>query len=355
MTRSAAPHGIHPSGTTAARRRDLHTASVQSAHPSQATPHGEPPSAIVIGDRCIDHNTVGRQALASTWGSPTLFIARHLRLEHGLRPVVSGPYASDLLPFLDEFACDQGPSGQRSLSYRNVVEPTRRTETDHVTDQQRVQYWRPADRPLQPIACQPPGGAFDLLYFCPLVPDHDRTDDIETIAAARQDRLPVRVLLAQGLMRTSGPTTHDVYRQVLRRDIDDDEAATWSCFDLVVFSDDDLTDALAKATRWSANDAARDTGFVVTQGPRGATLCHHGTATHIPTQPVADELAPVGAGDVFGATVGLEFHAAYVAEGMDRFGALLRAVARATEAASTYVGAGRTPTVPEPVIVRGLR
>ena len=122
-----------------------------------------------------------------------------------------------------------------------------------------------------------------------------------------------------------------------------------------VFSDDDLTDALAKATRWSANDAARDTGFVVTQGPRGATLCHHGTATHIPTQPVADELAPVGAGDVFGATVGLEFHAAYVAEGMDRFGALLRAVARATEAASTYVGAGGTPTVPEPVIVRGRR
>lgn len=158
MTRSAAPHGIHPSGTTAARRRDLHTASVQSAHPSQATPHGEPPSAIVIGDRCIDHNTVGRQALASTWGSPTLFIARHLRLEHGLRPVVSGPYASDLLPFLDEFACDQGPSGQRSLSYRNVVEPTRRTSNERVADQQRVQYWRPADRPLQPIACQPPGG-----------------------------------------------------------------------------------------------------------------------------------------------------------------------------------------------------
>ena len=163
------------------------------------------------------------------------------------------------------------------------------------------------------------------------------------------------MLLAQGLMRTSGPTTHDVYRQVLRRDIDDDEAATWSCFDLVVFSDDDLTDALAKATRWSANDAARDTGFVVTQGPRGATLCHQGTATNILTQPVADDLAPVGAGDVFGATVGLEFHAAYVAEGMDRSAALLRAVARATEAASTYVGAGRTPTVPEPVIVRGLR
>ena len=81
----------------------------------------------------------------------------------------------------------------------------------------------------------------------------------------------------------------------------------------------------------------------------------YGTATPIFTQPVANEPAPVGAGDVFGVTVGLEFHAAYVAEGMDRSAALLRAVARATEAASTYVGAGRTPTVPEPVIVRGLR
>ena len=154
MTRT---HGIHPSGDTHARQLDLHTASVQSAHPSQATSHGGPSPVIVIGDLCIDHNTVGRQALASTWGSPTLFIARHLRLEHGLRPVVSGPYASDLLPFLDEFACDRGPSGQRSLSYRNVVEPTRRTSNERVADQQRVQYWRPADRPLQPIACQPPG------------------------------------------------------------------------------------------------------------------------------------------------------------------------------------------------------
>ncbi len=80
-----------------------------------------------------------------------------------------------------------------------------------------------------------------------------------------------------------------------------------------------------------------------------------GTATPILTQPVANEPAPVGAGDVFGATVEVEFQVAHVAEGMDRFAALLRAVARATEAASTYVGAGRTPTVPEPVIVRGLR
>lgn len=72
-----------------------------------------------------------------------------------------------------------------------------------------------------------------------------------------------------------------------------------------------------------------------------------GTATPILTQPVANEPAPVGAGDVFGATLEVEFQVAHVAEGMDRFAALLRAVARAADAASTSKGSGGTATVTE--------
>ena len=164
MTRSAAPHGIHPPGDTPPRQLDPHTASVQSTHPAQGTSGGEPPLVTVIGDLCIDHNTLGGRVLESTWGSPTLFIARHLRLEHGLRPMVSGPYGSELHPHLDEFTCDREPAGQRSLSYKNLVEPTRRTDTGHVTAQQRVQHWLPADRPLNPIHRRTLRGSFNLLY-----------------------------------------------------------------------------------------------------------------------------------------------------------------------------------------------
>lgn len=301
--------------------------------------NGASPSVIVIGDLCLDHNEVAGRVLEPSWGSPALFIARQLQQEYGLRSLVSGPYGQDLMPFLGGIECDRGPSGRRSLSYRNVAEPTPSGE-EAASAPCRVQHWRPADRPLQPISPHTNWAAFDLVYFCPLVADQDRATDIEEFRAARQDGHAVHVLVAQGLMRISGEPSGDHYRRVERRDITDAEAATWSCFDIVVFSDEDQTDALAKAIRWSAHAGAGGTGFVVTQGRRGATLCFQGRAIPIPTRPVTDESTSVGAGDAFAATMGLEFYQAYVVGAMSRSEALHRATARATAAASARVLAG---------------
>ena len=301
--------------------------------------NGARPSVVVIDDLCLDHNEVAGRVLEPSWGSPALFIARQLQHEYGLRALVSGPYGEDLLPFLGGIACDRGPSGHRSLSYKNVAEPAPSGEEGAVAPH-RVQHWRPADRPLQPISPRANWAAFDLVYFCPLVPDQDRAADIDEFRAARQDGHAVHVLVAQGLMRVSGEPSGEHYRRVERRDITDAEAATWSCFDIVVFSDEDQTDALAKAIRWSAHAGARGTGFVVTQGRRGATLCFQGRAIPIPTLPVTDETTSVGAGDAFAATMGLEFYEAYVVEAMSRSEALHRATVRATAAASARVLAG---------------
>ena len=92
-----------------------------------------------------------------------------------------------------------------------------------------------------------------------------------------------------------------------------------------------------------------DLHTALVQSAHPSQVTSDGTATPILTQPVANEPAPVGAGDVFGATVEVEFQVAHVAEGMDRFAALLRAVARAAEAASSYEGSGGTATVTERV------
>jgi hypothetical protein len=302
--------------------------------------NGARPSVIVIGDLCLDHNEVAGRVLEPSWGSPALFIARQLQQEYGLRALVSGPHGEDLLPFLGGIACDREPSGQRSLSYKNLAEPAPPGDDEAAAAPGRVQHWRPADRPLQPISPKTNWAAFDLVYFCPLVPDEDRVADIEEFRAARQDGHAVHVLVAQGLMRVSGEPSGDHYRRVERRDITDAEAATWSCFDIVVFSDEDQSDALAKATRWSAHGGAAGTGFVVTQGRRGATLCFQGRVIPVPTLPVTDETTSVGAGDAFAATMGLEFYQAYVVEAMSRSEALHRATVSATAAASARVLAG---------------
>ena len=265
---------------------------------------GAHPSVRVIGDLCLDHNEVGGRKLEPTWGSPALFIARQLERSYGLRAVVSGAYGADLAPFLDGFTLDREPGEGRSLAYRNIT---------GAGGEGRVQYWRAgtvAAEAAEAAEVVAAGAEADLAYFCPLVPDSDRAADLAELRASRGDR-----------------------RRVERRDITDEEAAGWGCFDIVVFSDEDLDDAVAKAVRWSA--VSRQTGFVVTQGGMGATLCYRGEATTVPVEPVG-ESSPVGAGDVFGAAVGWEFYSAFVPGGLDRGAALGLAVSRATASASAY-------------------
>lgn len=321
---------------------------------------GAHPSVRVIGDLCLDHNEVGGRKLEPTWGSPALFIARQLERSYGLRAVVSGAYGADLAPFLDGFTLDREPGEGRSLAYRNIT---------GAGGEGRVQYWRAgtvAAEAAEAAEVVAAGAEADLAYFCPLVPDSDRAADLAELRASRGDRespgdrqslrggatwgegassaegassgegaagVRVQVLLAQGLMRVSAGESRGGWRRVERRDITDEEAAGWGCFDIVVFSDEDLDDAVAKAVRWSA--VSRQTGFVVTQGGMGATLCYRGEATAVPVEPVG-ESSPVGAGDVFGAAVGWEFYSAFVLGGLDRGAALGLAVSRATASASAY-------------------
>ena len=312
---------------------------------------GAHPSVRVIGDLCLDHNEVGGRKLEPTWGSPALFIARQLERSYGLRAVVSGAYGADLAPFLDGFTLDREPGEGRSLAYRNIT---------GAGGEGRVQYWRAGTVAAEAAEVVAAGAEADLAYFCPLVPDSDQAADLAEFRASRGDRespgdrqslrggatrsegassgegaagVRVQVLLAQGLMRVSAGESRGGWRRVERRDITDEEAAGWGCFDIVVFSDEDLDDAVAKAVRWSA--VSRQTGFVVTQGGMGATLCYRGEATTVPVEPVG-ESSPVGAGDVFGAAVGWEFYSAFVPGGLDRGAALGLAVSRATASASAY-------------------
>lgn len=325
--------------------------SRSSPHAHRTTPCGGAPSIVVIGDLCLDLNEEGGRVLDASWGSPALFIASQLESAYGLRALVSGPYGEDLRGLVRDFWLDRGPAGLRSLSYRNVVASPGHGTASAGAMPPRAQYWRPSDREPEPIRVQRAlRDPHDLVYFCPLIPDLDRADDIAAISTCQGVTNQVRVLLAQGLMRSSGTPGQDSYIPVQRRDIGDDEAATWSCFDIVVFSDDDQLDAVDKARRWSASSP--DTGFVVTRGHLGATLCVNGSATQVGTRPLTDPVTTVGAGDVFAAVVGIEFHRAQ-ARGVDRVAAMHRATVRATAAASTYVGSGRllprTPTrrIPE--------
>ena len=323
-------------------RKERDTATPASrAHAVWTTETGPTPSTVVIGDLCLDLNEEGGRVLGPAWGSPALFIARELQTSYGLTALVSGSYGTDLLGLLGDFRLDRGPDGLRSPSYRNVVEAARRDTDSAGCTPPRVQYWRPSDREPAPISRQALDTTHDLLYFCPLIPDLDRAADIAAIRDAHGGAAEVRVLLAQGLMRTSGTPGGDSYRPVLRRDIGDEEAASWSCFDIVVFSDDDQPTAVERATRWSASSPG--TGFIVTRGHLGATLCIEGTATPISTRPLLHPATTVGAGDVFAAVVGVEFHQAHVVAGMPRSSAMYRAAVRATAAASAYVRSGPAP------------
>ena len=319
-------------------------------------------SAVVIGEFCIDRNETNGRCLAASWGSPALFVAGLLMEHRGHEVHVSGPYGSDLAPLLRRFPLEHPAEGQRSLSYKNVIE-TLPAPDGQSASQRRTQYWRPADRALPPVSPPDTWPGADLLYFCPLVPDMARSADIRRIAEMRRSGPATFVLVAQGLMRRSGAEMGGGYKEVLVREIDDDEAATWSCFDLVVFSEDDHPNATAMATRWSGQPAALDTGYVVTQGEHGATLCYRGTSIHFPAARVTKNWNPVGAGDAFGAALGAEFHRAFAVEHMGRLPALKRAVEGANLSASQFVekalrtrspdrGGVRRPSTPERARIR---
>lgn len=315
---------------------------------SGSTEHGTlPTSTVVIGEFCIDHNQIGGRHLAPSWGSPALFVAQWLMERHGHDVRVSGPHGHDLVPLIRTFPRGHRADGQRSLSYTNVVGRASGTEAHHPS-RTRTQYWRPADRPLEPINLPEISGEADLLYFCPIVPDRDRSTDIRAISGIRGPQHTTFVLVAQGLMRRSGEEVSGGYRKVLTREIDDNEAALWSCFDLVVFSDDDHPDAIARAAVWSAHSAAKDTGYVVTQGERGATLCHRGTSFHFPAARVTKGCNPVGAGDAFSAALGAAFHRALTVEGIGRLHALTKAVEEANRSASEFVAQARHTGSPDP-------
>ncbi|GAA1000678.1 PfkB family carbohydrate kinase [Subtercola frigoramans] len=295
------------------------------------------PSVTIVGHVCIDENradddsavdepnvdSLGRGGSGDgtnassgsgetrrSAGSPAVFMAPQFSRNSVDDVSVLAPYADDFpslgagLDFLNP------PQAGTTMLYRNIIEGgLRRQECQASAAAEPV--------PLNE-AISARLASTDILVVAPLLPTF--TADYVRQLAGGVPSHAVTILIAQGYLRD---VTDDAV--VVKRAFSE-HAEILPLFDLVVFSDEDISDALVVARNWSG--LYPRVRFVVTQNSAGATIFSAGSATHVAAHPIDTVGQAIGTGDVFSAEFALSyFHS----------GDAVAAVAEANVAAADFI------------------
>ncbi|MCU1481915.1 MAG: hypothetical protein JWQ19_2701 [Subtercola sp.] len=292
------------------------SASASAAHSvdPDSTPATRQLRVCVVGHVCIDENTADSGDVLRSAGSPAVFIAHQLAEFTGVSTTVLAPRGTDFDPLAPEISFFGAARGDTTLVYRNSF-------IDGVRHQQCLYTDSAVPKPIELHTAKLMRES-DVVIVAPLLSNLAPAylnDVFENVAASA-----MRLLLPQGYMRRVD-TDHVVHER---------EFTEWAQvlphFDVVVFSDEDCTDALDTARGWSR--ALPHTAIVVTQNRRGATIFERGRSRQVAAAPIAavDSVATIGAGDVF---------SAHLALGLAGRRDLDVAVANANNAAASFIEA----------------
>jgi sugar/nucleoside kinase (ribokinase family) len=245
---------------------------------------------VIVGHVCIDENTSGTDSV-TTAGSSAVFIQQQLVSAPGLDIGILAPYSDDFAPFVPDVRFVNPSQPGRTLLYRNFLDGDRRR-------QECV-----GAHNAEPVALDARAIAeieqAHILIVCPLLPNFSPEYVTEVVRHA--PATAVKLLLVQGYLRTVCDDFRIVQRDFLEYD------SVLPLFDVAVFSNEDIDDALQLAAPWSTQFPA--TQVVVTQNRDGATYFSGGRATSVPAAPIPtrEPINTIGAGDVFGAALALAY------------------------------------------------
>ena len=294
------------------------------------------PSVTIVGHVCIDQNRtvedltdehrtdhsadIGEVIDAgdggSSPGSPAVYMAPQFS-RNGVDDVhVLAPYSDDFLGLGAGLHFLNPPQRGSTMLYRNIIEGGLRRQECHLSETAK-------SVPLTDVVADRLVST-DILVIAPLLPTLT-ADYIRTVTAAVPSHA-VTILIAQGYLRDVTEESVVVKRAFI------EHADILPQFDLVVFSDEDISDALIVARSWSG--LYPQVTFVVTQNSAGATVFSAGTPTHVAAHPIDTVGQAIGAGDVFSAALSLSYF---------RGGDAVAAVSEANSAAAEFIARSAAP------------
>ncbi|QWT24230.1 carbohydrate kinase family protein [Subtercola sp. PAMC28395] len=288
------------------------------------------PSVTIVGHVCIDQNrtvedltdehridngagtsaTVDAGDTGSSAGSPAVYMAPQFS-RNGVDDVyVLAPYSDDFLGLGAGLHFLNPPQPGRTMLYRNIIEGGLRRQECYLSETAK-------SVPLNDVVADRLAST-DILVVAPLLPTLT-ADYIRQVTAAAPSHA-VTILIAQGYLRDVTDESVVVKRAFI------EHADILPQFDLVVFSDEDISDALVVARNWSG--LYPQVRFVVTQNSAGATVFCAGMPTHVAAHPIDTVGQAIGAGDVFSAALSFSYF---------RGGDAVDAVAEANSAAAEFI------------------
>jgi sugar/nucleoside kinase (ribokinase family) len=245
---------------------------------------------VIVGHVCIDENTSGSESV-TTAGSSAMFIQQQLESSPGLDMAILAPYSADFAPFARDVRLVNPAQPGRTLRYRNFLDgDNRRQECVGAHNAEPVAL---DARTIAEIE------RADILIVCPLLPNFSPEYVAEVVSHAPAGA--VKLLLVQGYLRTVCDDFRIIQRDFLEYD------SVLPLFNIAVFSNEDIDDALPLAAQWSQQFPG--TQIVVTQNRHGATIFSGGRGTPVPAQPIPtlEPINTIGAGDVFSAALALAY------------------------------------------------
>ena len=272
------------------------------------------PDIVLVGHVAHDLQSDGSLRLGGTVTYAAL-LAQHHGLRIGILTSAPAQVIAELQTCIPTADICVVPSPTATV-FENVYGPTG-----------RVQYLRDRAAPLTLVHLPESWRTAPITLLGPIA------DEIAPEFAAML-RGPLRAATPQGWLRAWG-----VDGRVTSIPWGTADAITPSLTDLIL-SEEDLAIAagMQDGTPHVAQWAEHIPRVVLTDGPRGATLWHHGVPQHIPAFPVA-EVDPTGAGDTFAC--------AYLIT-LQRTGDPMVAVRYAHAAASFVVQSPGTAGIPTP-------
>ena len=240
------------------------------------------PRIVIVGHVCIDHN-VSEHTTYTSWGSPALYIAKHLADTEAIKATILTNYGADILQYAKGFAfIPDKPTSPRSMVYRNTTTASGRTQHCFQPD---------ATLPSLDKRARTALSNADLVIIAPIAPEYSPMYIQELLACTRDDA--IIACCPQGYFRDIAADNSVGVRAF----VEADEIVPFC--NLLVMSEEDHPDINRLAPLWALNFPT--SAVVVTRGPQGATLYQGKHITNIPTKPVPSEqiIDSVGCGDIF--------------------------------------------------------
>lgn len=244
-------------------------------------------NVVVLGNVCIDKNTVEKKQYESA-GGPATFISLFFKQTKNNSFTTIASYGADFLPYKNGLNLyPKEPNVFKTLVYENVVKNGIRAQKCHFFKEGLPPK---ADNEMTNIIKKA-----DVLFIAPLIPYFSSSYIKKAVSLVSKNCL--KILLPQGYFRNFDNSNNVVFREFKEAD------ELLSLFDFVILSSDDYPNIEKLALEWSKKFG---TTFIITKAQKGAIIISKNTKIIVSTNPIPSKVIvdSIGAGDIFSASFG---------------------------------------------------